>query len=141
MSTKEKINLSLQELLQGLHEDSYHVNHPRTGPIDLSVRFDTRFESSNRRDMQTIAIDIHIFNVGSPSRTFRLIEGIEELLTDAVLRDRDNRFIIKFPIRQLIQNQQNIDTGSQSLKRTDLSLTAKIYYNEPKDTQMNIIDI
>lgn len=139
-SIKERVNKALEDEFQKLHESSSHMYRPRQNGYELLLVFDTRYETSNRRDMQTLSIDVHLFGHGDPSKLYDLIARIDEHFTDRILKA--DEFMVKFPIRNPIESQQTIDyQETDTITRIDLALPAKIYYEESGPEKIQITHI
>lgn len=106
-----------------IHKDSQYIYPTRRGPIELSLVYDIRFNSSNTPHRRTASVEVSIFNTKSPAGTFDLIDRIEHHFTDGLV-ETDN-FLVKFDRYAPITSQQRIDTSG--LLRVDLTMDVTVY--------------
>lgn len=127
-SPEERINLSLQRQFRTLNEDSYHYLTDNRNPVDHQLVFKTGFGSSMSWNSQDLTITIDIFNTGSISRTFDLIEAVEGHFTNRIMKV-DGEFMVKFPPEHPITKQRIMETPSNEIRHYQLEMEARVTYD------------
>lgn len=139
-SPEERINLALQREFQTLNEESYHYLTDNRGPINHQLTFSTEYGRSLYFNSQQLTIQINIFNTGSVSRTFKLIEEIKKHFTNRILKV-GGEFIVKFPPEHPIGSQRNVETGSNEIRHFQLEMEARVIYDAKPRQDFQITNI
>lgn len=120
----DKVILVVRDEFRAIHKDSHYIYPGKKGPINTTLIFDIR------NDLDSLVIDVSIFNTASPKKSLELINKINKRLTDRAIIADD--YILKFDRNNPIANQNRVNTKSTKIEHIELTINVKHYKNNTK---------